>query len=449
MKNLSYRISSMSDEELQKALENHFIVLEGLEVSADEAGVYTNGADKRSDAVLSPELKGKVSKWLKAADALSQGKSDIIRDEPSQSVAWESLGLEADDQKSFWRRLWEAIVHICEAIMRFLKEMVSHEQIVKIQRATDALQERLAEARHQHPQSGHVVVQTDVVRVLTMHGHSKIVINDLEEVFDRTHHAMEVIAGDYTKMVLNTYGDLDGTLAHAFKAEFKDSTLNRDLYNALSVYDPRHVSREVGEDIGEEATHLAAVYKRLSPEINGHSFTGATTSASKPLLNNTRLAFYSINLRFWDAASTIQIKYEPSVAAKTMTDFLCAPRIKMIGHTVSEAAQSNEMPTMDLGDIGSLIYSVKKTEHCLDGLYYASQKLQRRDAAFLSSIKNSLSAESNVDVSYIDRVGHVMRTISVAMTYRAAQPISGLFTSAKNGAIAAIKLANAHLHDYA
>jgi hypothetical protein len=159
---------SLEGEAAHKYLEQCFIVLEGLQVCADEAGVYTSGSGK-SGTPLSPELKGKALKWADAADDLSEGEADLRTDDITDTLSFEALAISMESDNIIMRIL-EGIRKTFKAIFDFVLGLFG----IGAKKASWAYKEaqRLDAEIKNIPDGGHIArIHSETFNRLNVEGH--------------------------------------------------------------------------------------------------------------------------------------------------------------------------------------------------------------------------------------------------------------------------------------
>lgn len=352
-----------------KRLDNYFIVLENLIVSADDMGIY-DAEGKKSTAFYSEAIRKHASKWMHAADQLSQGENDLRNDDIADGLAWESLSLEALDNDSLLKRVLDTIWKIIKAIGSFIKDFFdfTDAKLTLIDHKASALLRVVDKLQGKKPVKSEIDIPSQYLDWFYFEESNSGGSWPVREIVDRTFRVFEVISNEYLRMVESSDGDIINTLKAAYNAEFKDTSKNDDLCRAIEVYKPSKVAE-----------------KASASKVDG----GYETRA---LLKNSVLFFKDAPSAKGDGIPKIESALKASV------------EIKRKGSTPTEGSHTSRV--MDLSEIRRLLELIDKgkgtcrdNQHKVKSLQNTQKRLNEASIECAESAKGKPNAQALANVA--------------------------------------------------
>lgn len=393
-----------------QSLEAYFIVLENLIVSADKMGVY-NAQGKTSDAIYSEALKKHASKWIHAADTLSEGELDLRTDDIADGLAWESIALEAVDNRTLFKKVIDTIWKIIKEIASFIRDFFdfSNAKLIVVDHKAIILSKALDKVKGKKPQQDEVTLSSTLGDWFYFDKSNSSNVWPVRDMLDRTMRVFEVISDEYLKMVDTSDGDIVNTLKAAFDANFEDQNRNDDLYRAIEVYQPSKIANK---------TYSASKTEE-----------GIET---RPLLRNTVLLFKDAPESKGDGIAKIRTALQASVQVKR----------KEIPHHEGEY----KAKVMEVSELHSILEVVDKARDFCDknkSKIKGVQNIQKKlDDLAMECVKSTEDKEGSTSSAAL--VAEIVKSTNQRMV----QPIIVLQKLLCDGMDAALALCAQHLRAY-
>lgn len=423
--------------QLHESMEQTLIVLEGLEVSADELGTYMQSG-KSSDTVTSKALMKKATKWMEEADGISQGKDDLAPISVNTTTSWESISLEdLDDteRKGFFRRLWDSIVRIIRTIWKAITQFFSSNNRANmvLEHKIGTVEEKLHEAEGKQASGHKVKLPVSIARHFIGHEGKLSSPETMVDMLHYSEHVLSTLSSAYVKLAEHSMSDVKNTLQKAFEVDFRSGKEVDDLCLALAAFDVRRVEGGLGGLVGGKPARNVTM--PAESKVEGEEFEYRHT---KPLVGAQVLIFRTLKQGLWSRITNYK--------AMNRINAICSNEIQ-IGHINHERSEEIEVDVMQLASIKRIVAIARDSLNTSKANQASVTHYQDLHGGLLQQIHKCIDeAESNPS-KYSEEAGRILSRLSTVTTRRLT-PMVHMQSAVSGASRALVALCEEHLALY-